>query len=757
MSLLVFSPDFPPGRGGIQRLAGEFVGALNRDDVRVVALDSGIRGDGSSVAPVLRIPLGSGVDQRLRVLAFNLVALLSALLARPAAIVVTHVVASPAARVWSRLTGRPYVLILHGQEIGHRPGLTVSAVAASHATVAVSRYTREQAIGLGADAGKIEVINPGVDTSGIAASSSARRARETSVGRAGFRVITVARLVDRYKGHDTMVEAIDRLRRRIPDVIWEVVGVGPLRAELEDAVDRRGLHDHVQFHGAVSDAELGRLMAGADVFAMPSRTTPEGGGEGFGLVYLEAAAAGLPVVAGAVAGALDAVIDGRTGLLVDPTDPSAVCDALAGLALDPDRASAMSDAAYEHAASHEWSAFADAVMALFEPMSRRPLRVLALSHTGELGGAERSLLAQLEADRASGSIDPVLAAPAGPLSNRAKDLSIQVEQIGEFDPKFATGASALPRLALAGIAQARAIATVAKRQRVDLIHANSPRAGLVAVAARPLGAPPVVTHVRDCMPVSRRGFVVRRVLSFGSARIVANSRHTAEDFAIDRSIAQPDVVYNPLDARFEGRSAGPEAPSDSNPRLAIVGQITPWKRQDTAIRVLAALADEHPNLRLDVAGSVKFSSGEHDNQAYRRQLAVLTEDLGVSDRVRFVGEVEDVAAVFETAAVVLVPSTEEPFGRVAIEAMATGSAVVATAVGGPREFIEHGANGLLADPDELDEWIEAVRTLIGDRDLRRSIGDQAAADVRRRFARGSDETSMWRVYSATRTTVPGAA
>ena len=112
-----------------------------------------------------------------------------------------------------------------------------------------------------------------------------------------------------------------------------------------------GPGEAVSFEGAVSDAERDRwLDSGPASSPCPAACPPAGqGGEGFGIAFLEASAHGLPVVAGNVGGALDAVRDGETGLLVDPTDPAAVADALADLLGDPERAQALGPAGAERA------------------------------------------------------------------------------------------------------------------------------------------------------------------------------------------------------------------------------------------------------------------------------------------------------------------------------------------------------------------------------------------------------------------------
>jgi phosphatidylinositol alpha-1,6-mannosyltransferase len=148
----------------------------------------------------------------------------------------------------------------------------------------------------------------------------------------------------------------------VPDVRWAVIGDGPLRAELEATVSLWGLADTVVFAGSVSDEERDRWLERSHAFAMLSRVPPGAiSGEGFGIVYLEAGRAGLPVVAGNEGGAVDAVIDQRTGLLVDPEDHVAAAGALTDLLMDPARAAELGEAGREHAAAMSWDRMAEQV------------------------------------------------------------------------------------------------------------------------------------------------------------------------------------------------------------------------------------------------------------------------------------------------------------------------------------------------------------------------------------------------------------
>jgi phosphatidylinositol alpha-1,6-mannosyltransferase len=131
------------------------------------------------------------------------------------------------------------------------------------------------------------------------------------------------------------IRAVAGLRDRWPSLHYLVVGDGDERGRLEALADALGVTDCVRFVGEVADQELAQYFAACDVFVLPNRVEA-GDFEGFGIVFLEAAASGKPVVGGASGGVVEAVDDGRTGLLVDAEDPSAVQSALERLLSSPD-------------------------------------------------------------------------------------------------------------------------------------------------------------------------------------------------------------------------------------------------------------------------------------------------------------------------------------------------------------------------------------------------------------------------------------
>jgi phosphatidylinositol alpha-1,6-mannosyltransferase len=178
-----------------------------------------------------------------------------------------------------------------------------------------------------ADRAKLVRLHPGVDPVRFAPGSGpTRRASLGLVGRPV--VVCVSRLVPR-KGQDTLIEVLPAVRAAVPGACLLVVGGGPYLHRLRDRVRAGGLEGHVQFTGPVPDAELPGYYGAGDVFAMPCRTRRRGlDVEGLGMVFLEASACGLPVVAGDSGGAPEAVREGVTGNVVDGRSPAAVAAAL---------------------------------------------------------------------------------------------------------------------------------------------------------------------------------------------------------------------------------------------------------------------------------------------------------------------------------------------------------------------------------------------------------------------------------------------
>ena len=293
------------------------------------------------------------------VAALNGAALRAGLAVRPDVILSLHLVAAPGAWMLAHALRRPWVQWVHAMEVPQRAALARLALRRASAVIAVSGYSRSLALDAGADGRRVRIVSPGVNLrNGLPRRPRADRPT----------VLTVARLVERYKGHDTIARAMPLVSARVPGAQWVVVGDGRLRGPLEALVRNTGAD--ARFVGGTSDAERDRWLDRAHVFCMPSRL-PGGrfAGEGFGIVFLEAGLHELPVVAGDVGGARDAVLDGETGLLVDPTDHVALAGALTELLTDRERAARMGRAGAARARAHAWPAVAARVREVLDEVT----------------------------------------------------------------------------------------------------------------------------------------------------------------------------------------------------------------------------------------------------------------------------------------------------------------------------------------------------------------------------------------------------
>lgn len=372
------------------------------------------------------------------------------------------------------------------------------------------------------------------------------------------------------------------------------------------------------------------------------------------------------------------------------------------------------------------------------------MKVLLLSHTGEMSGAERALLDLLEM-RPEGSFEPVVACPGtGSLAAAVRALGVPVVGMPEIRLSFrlhpwrtAQGLALMTQSALD-------VLKLARREGADLIHANSTRAGLIAAAAASLGGPPALVHVHDCLPHGPAGRLTRRAIGGSAEVVVVNSTYTAANFGQAAGRARVRVVHYSVDTdRFRPGRISPRHARErlelrsTGPVLGLVAQLTPWKGQDDAIRMLAALRRRRPGARLLLLGGAKFATGftRYDNQAYERRLRADAARLGLGSSVHFLGHRADLPEILPALDLLVLPSWEEPFGIALLEAMATGLPVVATSVGGPTDILTNGEDGFLLPPRRPELWAEEIDALLEAPDLLARVGERARARAVSGFGR----------------------
>jgi glycosyltransferase involved in cell wall biosynthesis len=315
------------GVGGIAKFNRDLLAAVSdmRDVRAVVALPRLIQREPERVVPekvLFDMPAARG---KLRYVAR---ALRLAASSPPLDLVVCgHINLLPLAWLVSRAQRCPLLLIVHGIEAWrpHRNPLTRALLGRTDAIAAVSRYTVERMRAWSAVPERRFRILPNC----VDLETFAPRARNAALaqrfGLEGRRVLlTVGRLVgsEQYKGFDEVLAVLPQLAREVPNVCYVIVGDGDDRARLQEKARALGVADRVVFTGFVSEQDKIDLYNLADVYVMPSQ------GEGFGIVYLEAMACGVPTIGSVLDGSRDALRDGQLGQLVDPRKPQQVLQAI---------------------------------------------------------------------------------------------------------------------------------------------------------------------------------------------------------------------------------------------------------------------------------------------------------------------------------------------------------------------------------------------------------------------------------------------
>lgn len=348
MRVLILASDIDT-RGGIARYSGTLADVLG--DL--------IGPDNVHVLPLLRMGESEGVSTKYRLLDSVAGRLTTASKLRFAGkalglgfrkydlTVCTHIGLAPVAGLLRIVFRTPYWVICHGRESWVPFRAKVRWVLEwADLVLPVSHFTAEMVSRVnGVPKNKMRVLYNAIpeDFAGmLVGADRSNGSSPASKGNEG-QILSVGRVTkeNTYKGFDTVIRALPKVRRAFPNVHYLIIGEGDDISRLKRLASESGVQNHVHFKGGISDAELAACYRACDVFVLPSRTARNNGGwhgEGFGRVYVEAALAGKPVVGSCGGGAAEAVLNTRTGFLVDPESDCDVADALVMLLRDPELA-----------------------------------------------------------------------------------------------------------------------------------------------------------------------------------------------------------------------------------------------------------------------------------------------------------------------------------------------------------------------------------------------------------------------------------
>ncbi len=386
-------------------------------------------------------------------------------------------------------------------------------------------------------------------------------------------------------------------------------------------------------------------------------------------------------------------------------------------------------------------------------MKTKKCRVLYLNPASDIGGAERSLLGMLQnMDRFR--FEPhVLLWKDGELRRHLESLSVPVHlillppallRVGRKSSVFYLFRSFLTIFPLL-MFYWKAFCLIRKNS-FSIIHSNGLKTHFFSIPVRMLSSAKLIWHVREM--VSFRGFypVLWRCLKLGIPhKVIANSHAVKMDILSkgDPGRTEIQVIYNGIDtSRF--------FPVETNPhrdyiQLGIFSPLAPIKGFEPLFQVVAKLKARGQTIRLWVVGQSFYDTVGH--QDYEDVLKQLARQLGLSHEVEFLGFQEDVADLMHQCDIVVQPSLQpEGFGRTVAETMACGVPVIAANRGGIPEIMEDGTHGFLIDPEDVEQFANAVENLIEQPELRAQMGRSGVERIREHFSLNSYVDQIQRTY-----------
>jgi glycosyltransferase involved in cell wall biosynthesis len=378
-------------------------------------------------------------------------------------------------------------------------------------------------------------------------------------------------------------------------------------------------------------------------------------------------------------------------------------------------------------------------------MSRRR-KILFLNHVSSVSGAEASLLDTLAALDGERYEKIVILPEPGPLSERLAQAGIRTE----FMPLRRFRKTCNPLVLLGHLrnllAVSRQLAGTIRRERIDLLHANSNNAQIYGGLAARWAGVPCIWHSRDLVELGFLG----KWMAGHAARIISISgavkRHLCQYGPEEKIVTISNGIDTAaLEKGGDGAAVRREWGIPDNAYLVgMAGQLVPWKKHALFLKAAAQIAAAIPEARFLIAGANLFDPDSGYEAALRR----LAWELGLEGRVTFTGNRADMGSVLASLDLLIHPADKEPLGRVILEAMALGKPVIAVNACGPAEIIHSGADGVLVPANDIEAMAREAIALWRDRSWADRIGDAARARIRTAFDSRAQAMKVEALYEA---------
>ncbi len=351
------------------------------------------------------------------------------------------------------------------------------------------------------------------------------------------------------------------------------------------------------------------------------------------------------------------------------------------------------------------------------------MTILCLHQSSELYGSDRSFLQVVKYLRESRAFEKICVAlpRQGPLVEELEKLQVEV---------IFLSMSLLSKTYLKTLQWGKIVFPLLQFRKkmklmssYDILYVNT-SVILDFYAFAPFLRNKKVLHIRE-IPSNWLGKILSYLIKRSNAYVIFNSFSTQKSFAhFNRSV----VIHNSFEGFFalppqtwEDRSSGPL-------KILLIGRINHWKGQDFAIEALSKLRAEPFLLRI-------VGSTFQGNEAILDELKNQVQQLQLSDKVEFIDFMANTQDIYQWADLVIVPSKKpEPFGRIAIEAMSLGKPVVAANHGGLPEIVDDKKSGFLFQPNDIQSFIDCIRSYLANRDLLRHHGTKSLELFQERFS-----------------------
>jgi glycosyltransferase involved in cell wall biosynthesis len=337
--VLYIVPDLIGLPGGIARYCRHVCRALSDAGERTTVV--ALRDDPAADARREEFDIAEYIPCGRAKVRFATRAVLAAISNRPRLLLCGHPNLGPLAYALSKLLGVPYAVFLYGTDSwASLSGPRGLAMRRADLCISISEHTARLAAKANrVDVARIAILHNCLDPEFKfdETLSSVRRSA----------LLTVSRITtfEPFKGQELVLKAMPRLVEQFPGLVYDVVGDGDRRQALEQLAADLGMRESVRFHGVVTDDELAAFYSTDAVFVMPSTV------EGFGFVFAEAMAHGMPAIGGNCDAGPEVIVDGKTGFVIDPTSVDALVDSVTAILADENSWRTMSEAAIEHARS----------------------------------------------------------------------------------------------------------------------------------------------------------------------------------------------------------------------------------------------------------------------------------------------------------------------------------------------------------------------------------------------------------------------